>query len=336
MSAANGGNGNGGNGGGGVGGGFLLLAPPSYRSTKTLCFCSVVTVVVVFSVTVIVPFWVSVLSGDWVDTTNWDGSMGRTCPSSPAVSAAAAGAAAQLDSASMPFWSRGFARSCCTSYPKRFVKHYKGYFEAGDLTDPLYFLKYRRHIRDGDILYVAVADVPRFTRVFSELPQDVRITLVTGQEDIGAPYEIFHPNRPGHKHYRMSELWAWPNTQRMTMREFLADKRLHRYVRPPPGAAPRTSVLMRTSHCTCARVRAAGGTCKITTWSGATPSRARTLTRSSTRTSWGRYRGEASMYTPRSHSPTLPPFSRLFLSENRSCRSPLAWISTATGKKTSW
>lgn len=188
-----------------------------YRSTRVICFFCAILLLIVFLVTVIFPFWVSVLSGDWVDTRNWDGNMGRNC-SGPG-----------LDSTTMPFWSRGFARSCCTSFPKRIVKHYKLFFEGGDLSDPLYFLKYRKHIRDGDILYVAIADLARFIRIFSELPSDIRITLVTGQEDIGAPYEIFHPKRKGNRHYQMEELWAWPNSQRMNMREFLSDKRLNKW-----------------------------------------------------------------------------------------------------------
>jgi hypothetical protein len=41
------------------------------------------------------------------------------------------------------------------------------------------------------------SDLPDFiTKVFNNLSKSVRIILVTGSEDIGAPYEIFHPNRP--------------------------------------------------------------------------------------------------------------------------------------------
>ena len=192
------------------------LLPTTCR-VRLLCFFSIVFLFVILCVTILIPFWSSILSGDWVDVTNWDGTMGRECTFSG------------LDGTNMPFWSRGFARSCCTSYPKRFGKHHKGFFEAGDLMDPLYFLKYRKHIRNGDILYVAIADLPRFVRVFADLPSDARITLVTGQEDIGAPFEIFHPQRADNKHYQMSELWAWPNTQRIKMRDFLADKRLVRW-----------------------------------------------------------------------------------------------------------
>jgi hypothetical protein len=54
--------------------------------------------------------------------------------------------------------------------------------------------------------------------------QMVRITLVTGSEDIGVPWEIFHPNRSNFGDYNMLSLW--PSGQVMGMKEFLSDKRL--------------------------------------------------------------------------------------------------------------
>lgn len=68
-------------------------------------------------------------------------------------------------------------------------------FEHGSMQDPTYF--YKRKINSGDRVYVASADLPEFIlNYFSKLAHTVKITLVTGCEDIGVPYEIFHPNRP--------------------------------------------------------------------------------------------------------------------------------------------
>ena len=123
-----------------------------------------------------------------------------------------------------PFWSRGFARSCCDVYPTTFGKHSGGFFEAGSSSDLSYFLK--RQPKSGDVVYVATADFPTFLEFFSRLGEDVRITLITGGEDIGAPWEIFHPDRDFFD-YKMSALW--PKGQRMTMREFISDQRLLRW-----------------------------------------------------------------------------------------------------------
>ena len=124
----------------------------------------------------------------------------------------------------VPFWSRGFARSCCDVYPTTFGKHSGGFFEAGSSSDSSYFLK--RHPKSGDVVYVATADFPLFLDIFCKLGEDVRITLITGGEDIGVPWEIFHPDRDFFD-YKMSALW--PKGQLMNMREFILDKRLLRW-----------------------------------------------------------------------------------------------------------
>ena len=119
--------------------------------------------------------------------------------------------------------SREFAKSCCTVYPYKLGKHQGGFFEAGVKSDPHYF--YNLKIIDGDVVYVATPDLPDFVNVFFvNLPRGSRITLVTGSEDIGAPWEIFHPNRTNYFDYKMSSLW--PKGQIMGMREFILDERL--------------------------------------------------------------------------------------------------------------
>lgn len=125
----------------------------------------------------------------------------------------------------IPFWSRGFARSCCDIFPTVFGRHSGGYFESGVVSDSTYFFK--REIRSGDIVYVVISDFPKFLEKFHKLKGTMRITLVTGGEDIGAPWEIFHPDRINYLSYKMSSLW--PKGQLMTMREFLGDKRLVRW-----------------------------------------------------------------------------------------------------------
>ena len=125
----------------------------------------------------------------------------------------------------MPFWSRGFARSCCDIFPTVFGRHSGGFFEAGVASDSTYF--FERGIRSGDIVYVVTSDFPKFVEKFHRLEGTTRITLVTGSEDIGAPWEIFHPDRIDFFDYKMSSLW--PTGQLMTMREFLGDKRLVRW-----------------------------------------------------------------------------------------------------------
>ena len=124
----------------------------------------------------------------------------------------------------LPFWSRGFARSCCDVFPTSFSKHRGGFFEGGELSDSTYFLN--SQLKTGDVIYIATADFPQFLPFFLKLDHRIRLTLVTGGEDIGTPWELFHPNR-GFGDYRMSALW--PEGQMASMRQFLGDARLHRW-----------------------------------------------------------------------------------------------------------
>ena len=80
---------------------------------------------------------------------------------------------------SLPIWSRGLARSCCTVFPNNFKKHAGGFFEAGVPTDPNYF--YKKPIISGDIIYIATSDFPIFVDYFLKLPLESRIVLVTGK-----------------------------------------------------------------------------------------------------------------------------------------------------------
>lgn len=127
---------------------------------------------------------------------------------------------------SIPVSSRGFARVCCDIFPTVFGHHPNVPMEAGVVSDPTYFTK--RAIKSGDVVYVVIPDFPKFVEIFAKLERTVRITLVTGCEDVGAPWEIFHPNR-GNYHHPINMLSLWPTGQLMTMREFLGDERLLRW-----------------------------------------------------------------------------------------------------------
>jgi len=122
----------------------------------------------------------------------------------------------------LPMWSRGFSRFCCIVHPNKFGKHKGGFFEAGDKTDEHYFFKHA--IISGDVVYVATPDLAAFVEYFLRLPRTTRIVLVTGAEDIGTPWEIFHPNRTNFFDYKMSALW--PTGQPVSMRDFIRDPRL--------------------------------------------------------------------------------------------------------------
>ena len=146
----------------------------------------------------------------------------------------------------LPMSSRGFARQCCGVYPKEFGKYKpdlllrpvslfesldravrpwaypRGFFEAGVHEDQHYFFK--KPLGSRETVYVVTPDLSAFVEVFLKLPPSARITLVTGSEDIGAPWEIFHPNRTGYFDYNMAKLW--PIGQRVSMRQFIADPRL--------------------------------------------------------------------------------------------------------------
>ena len=95
-------------------------------------------------------------------------------------------------STTTPISSRGFARTCCDVYPSQFGGFRGGYFEAGVASDQQYFVK--KEIKSGDVIYVVSPDFPMFLDTFFVLPASVRITLVTGCEDVGVPWEMFHPN----------------------------------------------------------------------------------------------------------------------------------------------
>lgn len=130
-------------------------------------------------------------------------------------------------SGKMPMWSLGYSRSCCDLYPKH-MNPVKSFFEKGDPEDPQYIYK-NRQIKNGDAVYVVTSDLPYFvTEVFMKLPMTTKIVLVTGAEDIGAPYEIFHPNRPNFFDYTMSALW--PNRQKTSLKDFLGDPRLGAWI----------------------------------------------------------------------------------------------------------
>lgn len=124
----------------------------------------------------------------------------------------------------IPFYTRGMAKTCCQVYPYKMGKHEGKFFEAGSKADPHYIFK--SDLIDGDVAYIATADFPDFLDKFMKLPQTARIVLVTGMEDIGAPWEIFHPQR-NYSTYTVNGLW--PRGQPMDMESFILDPRLSKW-----------------------------------------------------------------------------------------------------------
>ena len=62
------------------------------------------------------------------------------------------------------------------------------------MEDPNYFLQ-KENIKKDSIIYIFIQDLPIFVNlVFIHLPEDYKITLVTGMDDFGAPFEIFSPS----------------------------------------------------------------------------------------------------------------------------------------------
>ena len=172
------------------------------------------------------------------------------------------------DVPSLPMASWGFARACCTIYPKEFGKYNparggrslrgrgaahlavqlmqllqagdrlarpwsypRSFFEAGVRSDPHYF--YQHVFSARETVYVVTPDLAAFVDVFLALPASARITLVTGSEDIGAPFEIFHPtnrsDRAGRPYFDYTLDALWPRGQPVSMRTFIADPRLEHW-----------------------------------------------------------------------------------------------------------
>ena len=105
-----------------------------------------------------------------------------------------------------PVWSRGIARSCCDVHPTSFFirgSSAHGGVEVGDLNYtttalttalvsrvPPTFRQQYANALDG-VVYVPSMQLPQFVSALRQLPPSARITLVTGQEDVGVPREAW-------------------------------------------------------------------------------------------------------------------------------------------------
>eukprot|EP01036_Dinobryon_divergens_P027084 gene27084-35798_t len=108
----------------------------------------------------------------------------------------------------VPMWSWALSRTCCDIFPLN--------GEARVMGDPNYILK-NTFLRQN-IVYVFIQDLPIFVNlVFIQLPMDHQVTLVTGMDDFGAPYEIFNPKG------------RFKVKPPISMRQFLLDPRLKRW-----------------------------------------------------------------------------------------------------------
>ena len=95
-------------------------------------------------------------------------------------------------SADFPVWSRGIAQ-CCDIYPSTFkqTSYMKSYFEVGDI-------EYETvDIPKSSVVYVPSLQLPAFANRLLKLPMSTRITLVTGQEDLGMPREAWCATQRG-------------------------------------------------------------------------------------------------------------------------------------------
>ncbi len=116
-------------------------------------------------------------------------------------------------------WTRGLARSCCDVFPTHFGSLMTPP-ERGSPFDDTYF--YLKEVNDKDVVYVAAADLPIFlNKVFVKLPMTASITIVSGQEDIGGGYELFH----GGREFMKTNLWG-PSEYQPSLTEFISDPRL--------------------------------------------------------------------------------------------------------------
>lgn len=127
-------------------------------------------------------------------------------------------------------WSRGLARSCCDLFPSTFRSNDRGLEVAVfDWSS----LDLARHA--APIVYVPSMDLIQFLPRFAASSPETRITLVTGQEDVGVPCELFgvprrrpeffavHPDAPSHQAARTWTL-QWKNLSKL-----LEDPRLLRW-----------------------------------------------------------------------------------------------------------
>ncbi|CAE7236327.1 clpC, partial [Symbiodinium necroappetens] len=126
-------------------------------------------------------------------------------------------------------WSRGLARSCCDLFPSTFRSNDRG-LEVAVFDWSSLDLAHHASL----IVYVPSMDLIQFLPRLAASSPETRITLVTGQEDVGVPCELFgvprrrpeffavHPDAPSHQ----ARSWAlsWGNLSR-----FLGDPRLLRW-----------------------------------------------------------------------------------------------------------
>ena len=123
----------------------------------------------------------------------------------------------------IPMWSWGFARQCCDIFPHVIGSFGSGY-EGGDVQNDKHYFGLNK-ISNGSIVYVATKDFPIFLKKFFSLPNDTRIILVSGLEDIGVPWELFHKSRSEY-----NQLWSLaPPSSNINMQNFILDPRLVRW-----------------------------------------------------------------------------------------------------------
>jgi hypothetical protein len=128
----------------------------------------------------------------------------------------------------IPLWSWGFAHQCCDIYPRSFGRKHQSYqneiyFDTGGhKINDMYI--YKNEIKNNSYVFIAHTHFPDFLKLFIQLPLDYKITLITGLEDTGTPYQMFV----------LFKSWPLSNgtilsQSPLTMREFIMDKRLKQW-----------------------------------------------------------------------------------------------------------
>eukprot|EP01036_Dinobryon_divergens_P051898 gene51898-69455_t len=90
------------------------------------------------------------------------------------------------------------------------------------MSDDSYILK--RNWTTGGLIYVASKDFPTFLNIFLDLPKHTSIVLISGLEDMGSPWELWHPNRS-----EFEVVWSHGPRPTISLKEFILDPRLSRW-----------------------------------------------------------------------------------------------------------
>ena len=122
-------------------------------------------------------------------------------------------------STALPVWSWGIRRACCDVFPNLKIAE-----SEGPPSDVSHLSQGK--IQQRSIVYVYASDFLYFLTLFRKFPSHYRITLVTGNGDFSAPFHLMGEPYPFFLYYDNP---ATDSERSEKVREFLSDKRLHRW-----------------------------------------------------------------------------------------------------------